>query len=171
MVSLAVILEGQAHDNEIGIALGLGAEHQYRLFRRSQAERQNTVDIDRCEICGRDAKILHQQPCAHTDIDRGIEEEQRLVRVTLQHMCDLPAHAISRIDTEDNTIRIAREHGDRLLPMGVIHIESLSAPRRSPCSAHAILRIADGNQVATPVEALKHQLVERRRQATEIEHR
>ena len=162
--------EGQSRDDKIGVALGLSAEHQYRLFRRSQAECQDTVDIDRCEICGGDAKILHQEPCACLDVDRGIEEEQRLVRVTLyQHVRDLPPHAITRIDTEDNSIRIARKRGDGLLPMGVIHIESLSAPGRSPCSALAVLRIADGNQIAT-VEVLKHQLVERCRHAAEIEH-
>ena len=104
------ILEGQARYNQIGIALWLGAEHQYRLLRRSRAECQNTVDIDRCEICGGNAKILHQQPCAGLDIERGIEEEQRLVGVTaLQHMRNLPPHAMTCIDTQDNTIRIARE--------------------------------------------------------------
>jgi hypothetical protein len=68
-------------------------------------------------------------------------------------MCDLPPHAITRIDTEDNTIRIARKRGDRFLPVSVIDIESLSTPRRSPCSALAILRIPDRDQI-TPVEAL-----------------
>jgi hypothetical protein len=54
--------EGQSRNNKIGVALGLNAEHQYRLFRRSQAECQDTVDIERCEICSGDAKILHQHP-------------------------------------------------------------------------------------------------------------
>src|SRR4029077_11268653 len=121
------------------------------------ADCQDTVEIERCEIWDGNAEILNQQPCAGLEVDRRIEEEQRLVRVAcLQNMCNLPAHAFTRIDTEDYTIRIAREDGDGLLPVGIIYIEPLSAPRRSSCGAVAILRIADGNQIATPVEALKH---------------
>ena len=74
-------------------------------------------------------------------------------------------------DTQDNTIRIARKHGDGLLPMSIVHIQALCTPRGSPCNALAILRIADGNQIATSVEALKHQFVEGGRQAAEIEYR
>ena len=151
------ILEGKARGNEISIALGFRTEQQCRLVRRSQADRQDAVEIERCEICGGNAEILHQQPCACLEVDGRIEEEQRLVRVAcLKHMGNLPAHAVTRIDTEDYTILIAREHGDGLLPVGIIHIEPLSAPRRSSCGAVTILRIADGNQIATPVEVLKH---------------
>src|SRR5712675_2364755 len=166
------ILEGQTRYNQIGIALWLGAEHQYRLLRRSRAKRQNTLDIDRCEICGGNAKILRQQPCAGLDIDRGIEEEQRLVGVTAsQHMRNLPPHAITCIDTQDNTIRIARELGDGLLPMSIVHVQALCTPGGLPCTALAISGIADGNQIATTVEALKHQFVEGGRHAAEIEYR
>src|SRR3982751_5538323 len=54
--------------------------------------------------------------------------------------------------------------------MGIVHIEPLRAPGRSSCSALAILRIADGNQVAAPVKALEHQFVECGWQPAEIKH-
>jgi hypothetical protein len=88
----------------------------------------------------------------------------------LQDMRDFPAHTITRIETEDDTTRIASEHGDGLLPMGVIHIKPLSAPRRSPRRACAILRVPDGNQIAMPVEALEHQLVKRGWNPAKIEY-
>src|SRR5215813_14475494 len=123
-------------------------------------------------MCGGNSKILHQLPCASLDIDGGIEEEQRLVGVTaLQHVSDLPPHPITCIDTQDNTICITRKHGDGLLPMSIVHIQALCTPGGMPCSAFAILRIADGNQIATSVEPLKHQFIKGGRRAAEIEYR
>jgi len=46
-----------------------------------------------------------------------------------------------------------------------VHPKGIAVQRR------AILRIADGNRIATSVEALKHQFVEGGRQAAEIEYR
>ena len=116
--------------------------------------------------------MLRQLPCASLDTDGGIEEEQRLVGVTvLQHVFDLPPHPITFIDTQDNTICIARKHGDGLVPASIIHIQALCTPRGLPCTAFAILWIADGNQIATSLEALKHQFVKGGRHATEIEYR
>ena len=73
------ILEGQARGNKISIALGLGTVHQYRLFRRSQAESQDTVDIDRRDICGANAKILDQQPCAYWMSIEGLRKNSVLL--------------------------------------------------------------------------------------------
>ena len=115
--------------------------------------------------------MLHQLTCASLDIDGGIEEEQRLVGVTaLQHVFDLPPHPITCIDTQDNTICIARKHGDGLLPVSIVHIQALCTPRGLRCTAFAILWIADRNQIATSVEALKHQFVKSGRHAAEIEY-
>ena len=68
-------------------------------------------------------------------------------------------------------IRIARKHGDGLVPMRIVHIQALCTPGGLPCAALAIFGIADGDQIATPVEALKHQFVESGGHAAEIEYR
>jgi hypothetical protein len=57
------------------------------------------------------------------------------------------------------------------VPVSIVHIRALCTPRRFPCSAFAVVRIADGKQIATSIEALKHQFVKGGRHAAEIEHR
>jgi hypothetical protein len=55
--------------------------------------------------------------------------------------------------------------------VSIVHIQALCTPGGLPCSAFAILQVADGNQIATSIEALKHQFVKGGRHAAEVKYR